>query len=298
VSERDVGRHGQSFDPELFLRAALRGAARAEAVASHQISGADSFSIDDLNRILKSASEVSAQSLPFLRSIGLERLSPKLDLYTSSRPAPQEIYEGCAGIYQANQYTINGRLNPLDPRYSNGGGHFQRGADWFRVNHAADGAELITLTHAAKLVAYSLYFTNPPTFPAFAQDIAEAYAPLLGEKFGYTYLIAVEEKWRRLGLATRIFESQLERFRNQDCPAVVHEFFVGPVANQNSLNWHYGPLRELFGGVDTGARVKHTVSETSAGSPMDITYAQFVIPSSNKFRLEVTAPGRVRLITV
>jgi len=204
--------------------------------------------------------------------------------FYSEQTAPRPVvFEEMARLYAENQYVdSNGLVNPFDNRYLKGGGHFCRDTAWFESMLQREGARLLVASDSSGVVTgYSLFFTNPETFPAFAAECLR-YRHIPGvEKFAYTYLLIVDEAVRRLGLATQIFEAELKICGAEDCDFVAHELFMAPVPNAASLGWH-AALAKTKGAFFPGICASHIIERAAGGEPAQVQYCHVLIPTAGR----------------
>ena len=94
----------------------------------------------------------------------------------------------CAALYGDGQYLgPDGEVNPYDPRYRGGGVHFSRQPEWFMEQFAVPGARFLLCEEDERRIGYSLHFTDPDHFPAFARDVLRYRdVPGVGGRLAYT----------------------------------------------------------------------------------------------------------------
>jgi len=250
-------------DPDV-LRNALAGAARR---------------IAELQKELKPQSEVQ------YRTVTREQVAELA-----------EVFVRCAEIYGTNQYTgPDGKVNPNDERYVAGGVHFERTPEWFSEQLQREGARLILAEEKGKVIGYSLFFTEPKHFPSFG-DEAHRYSNVEGvEKIAFTYLFIVDSEHGGKGIAKKLMTDTIAECRIAGCDLLVHEFFVRPVVNLASANFHEKVLKPEFGAVDTGVTAIHTIESASGNRPSKIMYAHYVMPTSSDKQFLVSSDGSMRL---
>jgi|GEM_PF-4641800 len=262
LSEMQAAALGET-DPSA-LRSALDGAARK---------------IAELQRELKPKSEVQYRTVSKSDIEGLT-----------------EVFDRCAAIYGANQYTgPDGKVNPNDERYVAGGVHFERKPEWFSDQLKREGARLILAEEKGRVIGYSLFFTEPEYFPSFG-DETHRYSEVTGvEKIAFTYLFIVDSEHGGKGIAKELMTNTIGECRDAGCNLLVHEFFVRPVVNLASANFHEKVLKPKFGAVDTGVTATHTIESASGDRPCTIYYAHYVMPTSSNDKFLVNSDGSMQL---
>ncbi|RIL09384.1 MAG: hypothetical protein DCC75_06650 [Proteobacteria bacterium] len=214
-------------------------------------------------------------------------------LATADECQDPEIHAHLARIYNDRCYTKDGVVNPFDPRYGGGGGHFSRRPEWFEQN-LGEGSRLILVCDRdgrSSLVGYGLFYVDSGKFPGFASDaLWPKQIESIGAAFAYTYLFIIEERYTRLGLGWQLMSAIRDECRRAGCRAIIHEFFVRPVVNVASACIHRKMGRE-WGAVDTGRTASHTVERPNGN--VSIYYAQHLIPTKDGERLTIDARGEI-----
>lgn len=209
-----------------------------------------------------------------------ELTSPTSDTYTHHTPLGQDVLEQVARLYRAyNHVDLTSQAN------REGGVHFNRSAGWFRQQMSLEGAHLITRTDKlGVIVCFALFFTNPATFPSFAQECRELTSkPGLAE-CAYMYLILTDSSYRGRGLGRETYEMALELCRRLGCSGILHEYYVAPVPNHASMRLLESLERRGFPFTYLGHTTSHERQGIGGGREV-ITYQQAFVSASRGLKL-------------